>query len=170
MKFSIGLFLLAAFSALSQTANPRRFTASQVRQEGAIAHLRGSVVMRVMGVVIDAEDADFDSGRYEIAIRGDSRVSLLNVVAQPDYDLPPLVPHAHVDSRRFRAAEVRQNGAITHLYGNVLMRLPGVEVHAEDADVDSSAATIAIHGDSSFVFMKVLIQPDDQLGPLVLKK
>jgi len=168
VKIGIGLFLLAAISALSQTANPQRFTAIEIRQDGAIAHLHGSAVMRVMSAVIHAEDAEFDTHRYEIAIHGDSHVSLLNVWAQPDGDFPPFVRHSPTDSRRFRATELRQNGAVTHLHGDVRMQLPGVDVTAEDADVDSRSATIAIHGDSRFVFLKARIEPDDRLGPFVL--
>ena len=43
------------------------------------------------------------------------------------------------------------------------MRLPGMIVTAEDAEVDSSTKTIAIHGDARFVFLKANIEPDDRL-------
>jgi hypothetical protein len=48
------------------------------------------------------------------------------------------------------------------------MQLPGMDVSAEDANVDSSTTTITIHGDSRGVFLKASIEPDDRLGPLVL--
>jgi hypothetical protein len=167
VRFGIGLFLLAAVSALSQTASPRRFTALHVRQEGEICHLHGNVVMRVTSAVIHAEDAEFDGKRYEIAIHGDSRVTLANVWAQPDEGLVRQPP---TDPRRFRATEIRRDGVITHLHGNVSMQLPGVIVSAQDADLDNSTATVTIYGDSSFVFLKALIEPDDGLGPFMLER
>jgi hypothetical protein len=124
--------------------------------------------MRFLSAVIHAEDAEFDSHRYEIAIQGDSCVSLLNVRAQPDGGFDPFERPSPTDLRRFRAAEVRRDGAITHLHGNVRMQLPGMDVSAEDANVDSSTTTITIHGDSRGVFLKASIEPDDRLGPLVL--
>jgi hypothetical protein len=170
MKYGIGVFLLFAISALSQTVNPKRFTATQTRQDGPVAHLHGKVVMRVMSAVIKAEDAAFDCYRYEIAVHGDSLVNLLDVWAQPDGDFPSFVRHSPTDPRRYRATEVTENGTTKHLRGNVTMVLPGIIVTAEDAEVDSSAKTIAIHGDSRFVFLKANIQPDDQLGRFVLEQ
>ena len=48
-----------------------------------------------------------------------------------------------------------------------MMRMPGVLIYANDADLDGSTATIQIRGDSRFVFLKAIIEPDDQLGPFV---
>src|SRR5579864_7257577 len=86
MKFGLGISLLLAASAFSQTANPRRFMATEVHQVDSVAHLRGHVVMKVRSAVIYAKDAAFDGHEYTIAVHGDSRVSLLPVRAQPDND------------------------------------------------------------------------------------
>jgi hypothetical protein len=167
MKYRFGLALLTTAAALSQTVNPLRFSASELHQEGNVTHLRGHVVMKVMSAIIYAEDADFDSHEYTITVRGDCRVDLLPVRAQPDFGIDASNPHSLADPRRFSASERRQEGEIMHLHGKVSMRMPGVRIDAESADFNQTQSTLALHGDSQFVFMKALIEPDDHLGPFV---
>jgi hypothetical protein len=146
VKYRIGLSLLAAVSALGQTPNPQGFTAAEVHEEGLVAHLRDSVVMRVMSAVIYAEDASFDGHEYTIAVRGNARVSILNVRAQPDGDFAPTEPRPIGDPRRLRANEIRRDGEVWRLHGKVEMQMPGMNIYAEDADLDASTATIKIRG------------------------
>src|SRR5579871_3615893 len=120
-------------------------------------NLRGDVAMRIMTAVINVGSADFDSHLYEILLHGDSRVRLLDVRAQPDYNFPRSPQTSPTDPRRFLATSVIEDGKTRHLRSSVT-------VTANDAEVDSSAKTIAIHGDSRFVFVKADIEPDDQLG------
>src|SRR5262249_46042277 len=84
MGILIGLLAIAMLPARqvanpAQIANPQRFMAADVRLEGDITHLRGSVLMKIPSAIIHAEDADFNPRQFSITIRGDSQWNILPV-------------------------------------------------------------------------------------------
>lgn len=169
MKTLLRLLAMAAL-AFGQTANPQRFSASEIRYEGDIAHLRGNVLMKIPGAIIHTDDADFDAYRYIITIHGDSRWNLLQVRSSPDFNLDSSDPRPITDPARLSAVEIRRSSENTRLHGSVVMKMPGMTIYAEDADFNQATTTIAIRGDSRLVFMKARVEPDDHLGPLRLEK
>ena len=164
MRILIGLLAIATValgqSANTQTPSPQRFMATDVRLDGDITHLRGSVLMKTQSAIIHAEDADFNARQYSITIRGDSQWNILPVHYLDPND-PPIT-----DPSRLSAAEIGQDGDITRLRGNVVMNIPGMMIYAESADFNLVTRTVAVHGDSRLMFMKPRIEPDDGLGPL----
>jgi hypothetical protein len=66
---------------------------------------------------------------------------------------------------RFRAADVRADGDITHLRGNVLMKIQSAIIHAEDADLDAGHYSVTIRGDSQWDVLPVhYLDPNDPLS------
>jgi hypothetical protein len=167
MRTLIGLLAIAtlAFGQTAnsaRTANPERFMASDVRNDGDMTHLRGNVLMKTQSAIIHGEDADFDARRYSITIRGDSQWDILPVHYLDPND-PPIT-----DPSRLSATEIRQDGDITRLRGNVVLHIPGMFIYAESADFNTVARTLAVHGDSRLMFTKPAVEPDDGLGPLLI--
>ena len=73
------------------------------------------------------------------------------------------------DVRRLRADDIRQDGDLTNLGGNVKLNLPGWQVLAESAVFDRSKAMITVHGDATLVALKPLIEGiQDTFGPVFL--
>ena len=63
---------------------------------------------------------------------------------------------------RFMATDVRPDGDITHLRGNVLMKTQSAIIHAEDADFDARQYSITIRGDSQWDVLPVhYLDPND---------
>jgi hypothetical protein len=168
MKALLGLLVLATL-AFGQTANPRRFTATEIRCD--VAQLRGNVLMKTLSAIIHAESADFDARQFIITVHGDSRWDLLPVRSQPDFNADYINnPKPITDPARLRASEIHKQGEITSLHGNVEMSMPGIIIDAQDVDFDQTNATLAVRGDSRLVFMKANVEPDDKLGPLWIKR
>jgi len=64
--------------------------------------------------------------------------------------------------QRFVATDVRADGDITHLRGDVVMKTPSAIIHAEDADFNSRPYSITIRGDSQWTIRPVhYLDPND---------
>jgi hypothetical protein len=64
--------------------------------------------------------------------------------------------------QRFMAADVRLDGDITHLRGNVLMKTQSAIIHAADADFNARQYSITIRGDSQWDILPVhYLDPND---------
>jgi hypothetical protein len=74
-------------------------------------------------------------------------------------------PFPLTDLRRFQADQIRDEGGILHLHGNVVIHMPGVRIGAGDAAFDSATATITTRGDAGIILLKALVTPSDNLGP-----
>jgi hypothetical protein len=167
MRILIGILAIAttAFGQTAnnpRTANPKRFMATDVHADGDITRLRGSVLMKTQSAIIHAEDADLNARQYSVTIRGDSQWEILPVHYLDPKD-PPIT-----DPSRLSATEIRQDGDITRLRGNVVMHIPGVMIYAESVEFNTVTLTLAVHGDSRLMFTKPRIAPDDGLGPLLV--
>jgi hypothetical protein len=170
-------------AAISRTANPGalnplRFSAAEIRRDGDIWRLHGHVVVKFAGsLIVYTEDADYGScalcpalpgvapalgPQHALTTHGDARLAVQPVRAQPDLPFPV------ADARRFQAGEIRDEGGMMDLRGNVVMRMPGVRIYAQDAAFDKGTATITTHGDASITLLKALIVPSDNLGPEVI--
>jgi lipopolysaccharide export system protein LptA len=161
-------FLLVAACVAAQTANPartlnpKRFSATEIRQDGDVAHLRGSVVVKIGSLIVSAEDADFNVRQWTLKTHGDARLAVQPVLADPE----GLFPVA--DPRRFRADEIHEDGGIMNLHGNVVIGMPGVRITAEDAAFDKTTATITVHGDAGMVVLKANFKLTEDLGPMTV--
>jgi hypothetical protein len=51
-----------------------------------------------------------------------------------------------------------------------VINIPGIQIEAEDVDFNTSTLTLDIHGNSTLVFMKALVKPDDGLGPIYINR
>src|SRR5579883_888503 len=163
MKTLLGLLVIGTMTT-GQTVNPQRFTAVTISYEGDIAQLRGNVLMKVAGAIIHANEADFDKHKYIITIHGDSRWNLLPVHSQPDFNPDYITnPRPVTDPARLHASEIHKNGDVIQLHSNVEMMMPGMKIEAQGAELNQSTATLAIRGDCRVIFMKVMLQPDDNL-------
>ena len=149
MGILIGLFAIVLGQTANnvQTANPQRFTASDIRVQGNTTSFHGSVLMKTPSATIVAEDADFNTREYMIYVHGDSRWELLPVRSQPDFNGDPTDIRPISDPARLSASEIKKTGDVTHLRGNVVMQMPGIIIYAEDADFNEVTATVTIHGD-----------------------
>jgi hypothetical protein len=60
------------------------------------------------------------------------------------------------------ATDVRPDGDITHLRGNVLMKIQSGIIHAEDADLNARQYSLTIRGDSQWEILPVhYLDPND---------
>ena len=91
MKISLFFLMLLVLStalANGQTAPPARardirISALSIDHQGSVTLCRGDVEIVIDGVVLHADEADFDTDSGEVALRGNVQVKLLSTKASP---------------------------------------------------------------------------------------
>ncbi len=120
MKTLIGLLAVTTL-AFGQTVNPQRFSATEIHytKAGAVAELRGNVVIKTQSAIIHAESADLEISHWVITVHGDSRWDFLPVQSKPGLQCRLLdQPEARQRSRPAeRLRKPVMKGEVTHLHG-----------------------------------------------------
>ena len=161
------LLLAIACTAVAQlprpiALNPKRIKATNSVREGEAAYFRGNVTLDLLSLTVYCGELEYRSHEWTIRARRDVQLELQR--GATDYTQLGVT-----DAGRFRADEIRQDGDLTNLSGNVTMNLPGWQVLAKSAVLDRSKAMITIHGDATLVALKPPIEGvQDTFGPMFL--
>jgi hypothetical protein len=161
------LLSLIACTAIAQlptpiALNPKRIKATESVREGEVTHFRGNVTLDLLSLTIYCGEMEYRAHEWTIVARHDVQLALRR--GATDYT------HLDVaDVRRLGADEIRQDGDLTNLSGNVTLNLPGWQVLAKSAVFDRSKAMITVHGDATLVALKPPIEGiQETFGPVFL--
>ena len=142
--------------------NPKRIKATESVREGDFSHCRGKVTLDLLSLTLYCGELEYRAHEWTIMARRDVQLALRR--GATDYAQLDVA-----DVRRLRADDIRQDGDLTNLGGNVKLNLPGWQVLAESAVFDRSKAMITVHGDATLVALKPLIEGiQDTFGPVFL--
>ena len=183
MKSTIVMLVLIATAATAaQTGtqlNPKRFTATEMRQDGDVTHLHGNAVVRWGNATLFSEDIEHHAGHSDMKAQGDSRLEVLNVKPNPGFRDIPMSP------KLFSADEMEQKGDLAIFHGQVRIAVTGAfRIEASDAVLNTATGSIAVKGDAIFILLKRAgcttdlwtgkssppCGPSDDLGPLTLPR
>jgi hypothetical protein len=161
------LLLVVVCTAVAQlpkpiALNPKRIKATESVREGEVTYFRGNVTLDLLSLTLYCGEVEYRANEWTIMARRDVHLALQR--GATDYT------HLDVaDGRRLRADEIRQDGDLTNLSGNVTLNLPGWQVLAKSAVLDRSKAMITVHGDATLVALKPPIEGiQDTFGPMFL--
>jgi hypothetical protein len=161
------LLLVIASTAAAQlprpiALNPKRIKATESVREGEATYFRGNVRLDLLSLTLYCGELEYRAHEWTIMARRDVQLALKR--GATDYTRLDVA-----DVRRLRADEIRQDGDLTNLSGNVTLNLPGWQVLAKSAVLDRSKAMITVHGDAALVALKPPIEGiQDTFGPVFL--